>query len=163
MMIALIAAVSKNKVIGNKGRIPWDIPGELKRFKELTTGNVVIMGRKTYEEIGKPLPNRYTIVISSKGSFESDNCTTETSLEKAIYTAKKKFGSKKNIYISGGAALYKEAIEFVDSMYITEIDMEFQGDVYFPKFNREKFEKYIEKYVEGVIPYTYVTYVRKQD
>lgn len=160
-MIALIAAVSKNKVIGNKGRIPWDIPGEMSRFKELTTGNVVIMGRKTYEEIGRPLPNRYTIVVSSKKSFETDNCTTVKSLKKAIAIAKKKFGSAKNIYISGGAALYKEAIEFVDRMFITEIDIECEGEVYFPEFDRERFDKFIDEHVEGMIPYTYVTYVKR--
>lgn len=75
-MIALIAALSKNRVIGKEGRIPWKIKGEQKRFKELTTGNVVIMGRRSYEEIGRPLPGRITIVVSSTKDFTGENCYT---------------------------------------------------------------------------------------
>ena len=83
-MISLIVAYAKNRVIGYQGKIPWDIKGEQKRFRELTTGNIVIMGRKSYEEIGKPLPNRYTIVVSGTKRFEADNCTTACSLAEAI-------------------------------------------------------------------------------
>ncbi len=83
-MIALIAAYSKNHVIGNQGRIPWKIKGEQKRFKELTTGNIVIMGRRSYEEIGKPLPNRTTIVISKTQKYEGENCFTCESLAEAL-------------------------------------------------------------------------------
>ena len=79
-MIALIVAFAKNQVIGNKGCIPWKIKGEQRRFKELTTGNVVIMGRRSYEEIGKPLPNRTTIVVSGTKNFDSENCMTAKSL-----------------------------------------------------------------------------------
>ena len=103
-MIALIVAYSINKVIGNKGIIPWKIKGEQKRFKELTTGNVVIMGRRSYEEIGKPLPNRTTIVISNTKTFSAVNCMTATSLSEAL-----KMAEGRNVYIAGGAQLYKES------------------------------------------------------
>ncbi|MDF2486067.1 MAG: dihydrofolate reductase region, partial [Herbinix sp.] len=83
-MLALIAALSKNYVIGNQGVIPWKIKGEQKRFKELTTGNTVIMGKRSFEEIGKPLPNRKTIVISNTTSYEYENCITLGSLAEAI-------------------------------------------------------------------------------
>lgn len=156
-MIGLIVAYAKNRVIGNKGQIPWRIKGEQKRFRELTTGNVVIMGRRSYEEIGRPLPNRYTIVVSNTQKFEAENCTTVGSLEEAIRIADK----SKNIYISGGAGLYKEAIDIVDVMYITELDAVIEGDTYFPEFNAEDFEREVECHVDGEIPYDYVTYTRK--
>lgn len=156
-MIALIAAYSKNMAIGNKGCIPWNIQGEQKRFKELTTGNVVIMGRRTFEEIGKPLPNRTTIVVSSTKEFTAENCFTVKSLQEAINLA-----GNRDIYISGGAKLYEESLPIVEKMYITEIDKVFEGDTYFPKFNAEDFIKSVEETFEGEIPYTYVTYTRKQ-
>lgn len=156
-MIALIAAYSKNKVIGKNGQIPWKIKGEQKRFRELTTGNVVIMGRRSYEEIGKPLPNRYTIVISGTKKYEAENCTTVSSLEEALQLA-----GDREIYISGGAALYKEAINIVDKMYITEINALVDGDTYFPEFNCNDFTKQLDCHIDGGIPYDYVTYTRKQ-
>ncbi len=160
-MIALIVAFSKNRVIGNKGQIPWKIKGEQKRFKEFTTGNVVIMGRRSYEEIGRPLPNRYTVVVSNTAKYEFENCTTATSLKEAIEIAKEKFGDTKDIYISGGAGLYKESIDLVDVMFITEIDMEIEGDTYFPEFDESKFERTEDESFDGEIPYMYVRYVRK--
>ena len=156
-MIALIVAYAKNQVIGNKGRIPWKIKGEQRRFKELTTGNVVIMGRRSYEEIGRPLPNRTTIVVSNTANFDGENCLTAKSLTEAIRLA-----GNKNIYISGGAKLYEEALPLVEKMYITEIDCDIEGDTYFPPFESDQFIKEINEKFEGEIPYTYVTYTRKQ-
>lgn len=155
-MIALIVAYANNQVIGNKGCIPWKIKGEQKRFRELTTGNVVIMGRRSYEEIGKPLPDRTTIVISSTKNFESENCLTAKSLSEAIELA-----GDKDIYISGGARLYEEALPLVEKMYITEIDYDVEGDTFFPAFDKEEFVKEINEHFDGEIPYTYVTYIRR--
>ena len=156
-MIGLIVAYSKNRAIGKDGQIPWRIKGEQKRFRELTTGNVVIMGRRSYEEIGRPLPNRYTIVVSNTKKFEAENCTTVGSLKEALEIADK----NKNVYISGGAGLYREAIDIVDKMFITEIDAEIDGDVFFPEFEEKDFHREVECHVDGEIPYTYVTYTRK--
>ena len=156
-MIALIVAFTKNQVIGNKGCIPWKIKGEQKRFRELTTGNVVIMGRRSYEEIGKPLPNRTTIVVSNTKNFDGENCMTAKSLTEAIELA-----GNKDVYISGGAKLYEEALPLVEKMYITEIDCDIEGDTFFPSFEKEQFVKEINEKFEGEIPYTYVTYTRKQ-
>lgn len=155
-MIALIVAFAKDQVIGNKGCIPWKIKGEQKRFKELTTGNVVIMGRRSYEEIGKPLPNRTTIVISSTQNYDGENCMTAKSVAEAIEMA-----GERDIYISGGARVYEEALPLVEKMYITEVDLEVEGDTYFPPFDKEQFIKEIDERFEGEIPYTYVTYTRK--
>lgn len=155
-MISLIVAYTRNRVIGNKGQIPWRIKGEQKRFRELTTGNVVIMGRRSYEEIGRPLPNREMIIISNTKSFEAEHLQTVSSLEEAILAA-----GDRDIYISGGARLYEEALPLVEKMYITEIDAEIEGDRYFPVFDETEWEKEIVLTVEGEIPYTYVTYTRK--
>lgn len=156
-MIALIVAYAKNQVIGNKGIIPWKIKGEQKRFKELTTGNVVIMGRRSYEEIGRPLPNRTTVVVSTTKNFDAKNCMTAKSLQEAIAMA-----GDKNIYISGGAKLYEEALPLVEKMYVTEIDCDFEGDTFFPQFDKDQFTKEINERFEGEIPYTYLTYTKRK-
>jgi dihydrofolate reductase len=155
-MKALIVAYAQNKVIGNKGKIPWTIKGEQKRFKDLTTGNVVIMGRRSYEEIGKPLPDRYTIVVSQTRKYEADNCITVDSFAKALEIA-----GDRDVYVSGGSGLYAEAIDIVDKMYVTEIEAPIEGDTYFPEFDKNKFTKEVNQHFEGEQPYTYVTYTRK--
>ncbi|MBQ8823082.1 MAG: dihydrofolate reductase [Lachnospiraceae bacterium] len=155
-MLGLIVAYAENRVIGKDGMIPWRIKGEQLRFKELTTGNVVIMGRRSYEEIGRPLPNRTTIVISSTKNFDQENCYTVKSVQEAIELA-----GDRDAYISGGAGVYREALPYVDKMYITEIHKEVEGDTYFPEFDKDEWIREVEKEVDGEIPYTYVTYTRK--
>ena len=153
-MIALIVAFDKNRVIGMGGKIPWKIEGEQKRFKELTLGNTVIMGRKTFEEIGRPLPHRFNIVVSKTSRFESENCITVNSLDEAFKM------SKGDVFISGGATLYEESLPRCQKLYITEIDASFEGDVFFPSFDESKYKKEIIRHVEGDIPYTYLTYTK---
>lgn len=157
-MIAVIAAYAKNRVIGNNGCIPWKIKGEQKRFRELTTGNVVIMGRRSFEEIGKLLPNRTTIVVSTTKTFAGKNCYTAKSLQEAIQLA-----GDSRIFISGGARLYEEALPIADKMYITEIDQSFEGDTFFPKFETKDFIKEIDERCEGEVSYSYVTYTKKTE
>lgn len=160
---SLIAAISKNRVIGNKGSIPWNIPGEQSRFKELTTGNVVIMGRKTFEEIfaklKKPLPQRVNLIVSGTKDFSKEGCPTFKTLKEALEFSKVKY-PEKNVFIGGGAALYKEAVSFVDKMYLTEIQMTVEGDVFFPEFDETGFRKDVEKTFSEPVPYSYVTYTR---
>ena len=132
----LIVAYSINKVIGKDGKIPWKIKGEQKQFKNLTINNTVIMGRKTYEDIGHPLPKRKNIVISRTTNYPG--VITVDSLEKAIEL------SEGNIFIIGGERLFKEAIPMVDIMYITEINLFIEGEkdrvVTFPDFNENDFD-----------------------
>ena len=154
-MIYLIAAYSRNMVIGKNGRIPWNLKDDKKRFKELTMGNVVVMGRRTYEEIGCPLPGRVNVVVSSSGEYEG--CINVRSLDEAL----KKF-SDRDIYIAGGARLYREALDVVNTMYITEVCATIEGDTYFPKFDESLFIKTEEEYINGEMPYRYITYKRKQ-
>ena len=127
-MISIIAAVSNNGVIGVDNKLPWDLPEDLKRFKELTTGNVVIMGRKTYESIGKPLPNRINIVITRNKDFFVPDVLTANSLNSALLKA----GGNKDIFIIGGGEIYEQSMGFADKLYITEVDMEVEGDTKFP-------------------------------
>lgn len=156
-MVGLIVARSKNNVIGKNGQIPWRIKGEQKQFKELTTGNVVVMGRKSYEEIGHPLPNRLNIIVSRTEKFEGENLMTATSVQEAIALA-----GDANIYISGGYGLYKEAIPFVDKMYITEVDIEVEdGDVFFPEFDPNDFDVEIGETGGEEIKFTRTLYTRK--
>ncbi len=156
--ISLIAARSKNNVIGKKGKIPWAIKGEQKQFKELTTGNVVIMGRKSYEEIGHPLPDRMNIVVSGTANYAGENLATARTLQQAIEMA----GDKK-IFIAGGYSLFEEAIPFADKMYITEVDIEIEdGDVFFPEFNEDDFEKVVGEVGGDEINYTRAYYTRKK-
>lgn len=155
-MIGLIVAYGKNRVIGNKGCIPWRIKGEQRRFKELTTGNVVVMGRRSYEEIGRPLPNRMTYVVSRTKNFDQEGVKTVSSIQEAIDLA-----GDKNVYISGGAGIYKEAMPYVEKMYITEVDLEPEGDTFFPDFNEDDYIREVDEEIDGEIPYKYVTYTRK--
>ena len=163
-MISLIVAFAKNNVIGKDGKIPWNIEGEQSRFKELTTNNIVIMGRKTFEEIyqklQKPLPNRINIVISKTKKYDFENCFTFDSLDAALDFCKKKF-PQKDIFISGGAALYQKALPIVEKMYITEIDLEVPGDTFFPKFLEENFTCEEEIPVKSNINFVYKTYRRR--
>ncbi|MDD5928874.1 MAG: dihydrofolate reductase [Spirochaetales bacterium] len=143
-MTGLIVARSLNNVIGKNGQIPWKIDGEQKQFKELTTGNIVIMGRKTFEEIGHALPGRTTIVVSCSKKFKDEGLYTACSVEEAVQMAEKivqESADNKNIFFAGGYNIYKAAIAFVDIMYITEIQTIIEdGDVFFPDFNKEDFE-----------------------
>ena len=157
-MVGLIVARSKNNVIGKNGKIPWKIQGEQKQFRELTIGNVVVMGRKSYEEIGHPLPNRKTIVVSKSKKYEGNNLMTVGSIQEAI-----DFVVDKDIFIAGGYGLYKEAIPLVDKMYITEIDMIIEeGDVFFPEFDAKEFDITIGEINRNDIMYVRTIYTRKK-
>lgn len=160
-MIGLIVAYTKNRVIGNKGQIPWRIKGEQRRFKELTTGNVVIMGRRSYDEIGRPLPNRFTVVVSKTANYEAENCVTVPTLTDAVNYAKEHRPGE-NIYLSGGAGIYKEGLPMADKLFITEVDAVIEGDTFFPEFDESLYTKTIDEEVAGEIPYRYVTYTKNE-
>ncbi len=152
-MISIIVAFDENRVIGNNGVIPWKIEGEQKRFKELTLGNTVIMGRRSFEEIGRPLPGRKIIVVSRSKCFEGENLKTASSLDEALALA-----DTEQIFIAGGERLYEEALPLCDTLFITEIHAAFDGDRYFPYFDESLYKKTAEAHIKGDIPYTYLTY-----
>jgi dihydrofolate reductase len=135
-MISIIVARDKQRVIGKSGDLPWNIPADLRRFKEITSGNVVVMGRGTYESIGRPLPNRTNIVITGKESLkDSENLFFRNNYEDAIILATQ-IASEENckIYVIGGSSVYAEAISDpkVDELLVTLINHEFEGDRFFP-------------------------------
>ncbi|MBE6987299.1 MAG: dihydrofolate reductase [Ruminococcaceae bacterium] len=156
-MVSLIVAYDRNKLIGKEGKMPWFIDGELRRFRELTTGNVVIMGRKTIEAIGKPLPNRVNIVISRDKNY--DGCIMARSFDEAMEKARE---TGLEIYITGGSTVYAPAIDIVDKMYITEIDAEYEGDTYFPDFDENDFIRTVDEEITEPVPYKYCTFTRKK-
>lgn len=128
MTIALIVAHARNLTIGVDGKLPWHYSEDLKRFKSLTMGHPIVMGRKTYESIGKPLPGRRNVVISRNHSFPGTEVFT--SLEEAFQTLK----NEELIFIIGGASLYQQSLNFADRLYVTLIDADVEGDTYFPEY-----------------------------
>lgn len=143
-MISIIVAVSENNVIGKRGTLPWYIPEDLKRFRSLTTGHPIIMGRKTHESIGKPLPNRTNIIITRDLEYKSKGCIVVNSLEEALEKAKTSEGSDE-IFIIGGGEIYSQAMDKTDKIYLTFIKGNLDGDVYFPDYSAFKNRKKVDE------------------
>lgn len=135
MIISLIAAMDKNRLIGKENGLPWHLPADFKHFKEVTMGKPIIMGRKTFESIGKPLPGRKNIVISRKG-FSADGITVVDSIEKAL----KAVESTDEVMVIGGASFYEQMIDRADRMYLTLVEAEFVGDAWFPDFDSKDWD-----------------------
>lgn len=139
-MISIIAAAAKNGVIGSNGRIPWDIPEDRAHFRKITSGGIVIMGRRTYEEIGSPLPDRFNIVVSASRSFSGRSLRTAGSLRKALAIAAvraRKTGEQ--VFLCGGGKIYARGLKYASRIYLTELDDEYSGDAFFPKFSKKSF------------------------
>lgn len=135
-MISLVAAMSSNRVIGKDQGLPWHLPEDLKFFKDTTKGKVIVMGRKTYESLGKPLPQRYNIVISRSLNVSGERLTTCSTLEEGLELAKKLAPSwDEEICIIGGAEIYSQSLGVADRIYLTEIHQDFDGDTFFPEFD----------------------------
>ena len=143
MIISLIAAVAKNGVIGNEGDLPWNLPSDLKKFKEITDNRPIIMGRKTWDSIGRPLPNRDNIIISRNANLEIEGGIICLSPDEAISIAKIKANERgcEEIMVIGGGYIYQEFMSIADKLYITEVDLEIEGDAYFPKIDQELFKE----------------------
>ena len=137
-MIKILVAFDENRVIGKNNTLIWHLPADLQRFKALTTGHVIIMGRKTYESIGKPLPNRTTIVITRQAEFNSEGIITVHSLGEAILKAKSI--SREDIYIVGGAEIYQLSLAHADQILVTQLHDIFDGDAYFPEIPLDAWE-----------------------
>jgi len=148
-------AYDDNRLIGNGNDLPWRIPEDLKKFKELTSGNIVIMGRKTYESIGRPLPNRINMVVTRNKEYTAEGVFIFNSIEAAL---RKASVFHREIFFIGGGAVYNEVLSLVDTMYISHIRGSYEGDTHFPEVdfsswrvdNREKYEKFdFVKYVRA--------------
>src|SRR5689334_16590984 len=136
-IISLIAAMSKNRVIGYKGKMPWHLPAELAYFKKLTLGKAVLMGRLTYESIGRPLPNRRNIILTHQQDFQLSGCEIYSSLSQAISA----MADQDELMIIGGATLFTQTLPIADILYLTVIDGEFEGDAFFPEWDPTEWQE----------------------
>lgn len=161
MKISLIAAMAKNRVIGRQGEIPWKIPGEQKLFKKITLGHAVIMGRKTYESIGRPLPGRTNIVVTRQKQYQAQGCTVVHDLSSALNHCPE---DEDEAFICGGGQLYHEALPMADHIYLTVIPREIAGDTYFPDISATEFRVRQSEsiQVEGAETYNFLIYERIQ-
>jgi dihydrofolate reductase len=135
--LCLIAALAANRVIGKDNALPWRLSADLRRFKTLTMGHPIIMGRKTYESIGKPLPGRRNLVITRNRALRAPGCDVVHSLDAALAAC----AAAGDIFVIGGAELYREALPLAHSLELTEIQADFEGDAWFPEFPRERWRE----------------------
>lgn len=159
-MISFIVAMDDNNVIGHQNQLPWQLPADLAYFKKITIGHPIIMGRKTYESIGRPLPGRRNIVITRDTSYQADGIDIVHSIDEAV-----KLVGEDEAFIIGGANIFEQAFEYAQKLYITYIHEVFIGDTYFRKFNLNEWE--LESSVKGIkdeknhYDYEFVVYNRK--
>lgn len=157
-MIKIIVAVSENGVIGDDNSLIWNLPNDMRRFKQITTGNAVVMGRKTYESIGKPLPNRRNIIISKDTNLFIDECEVVNSIEEALML------TNNDCFFIGGGEIYKQVLPLTDIIYLTKIHEDFNGDTYFPELNKEEwFESMNESFNpddKNKYKYSFIKYER---
>ena len=143
MKLSLIVAIAQNGCIGIDNKLPWYLPEDLKYFRRLTTGNIVIMGRKTYESIGKPLPNRQNIVISRNTDFAAEGIKTVTSIEQALDVANSMadISDIEEAFIMGGAQIYEQSLPLAQRLYITEVKKTVTGDAFFPSIDLAQWQE----------------------
>ncbi len=131
MIVSAIVAAAKNRVIGKNNDIPWYLPADLKYFKKMTLNHHIIMGRKCYQSIGRPLPKRTNIVLTRQPFFTSTGCIVARSIEEALEIAQD--NGETEAFIIGGGEIYQQSMEFWDKIYYTDVDLEVDGEVYFPE------------------------------
>jgi dihydrofolate reductase len=133
MKISLIVAMSSNRAIGLDGQMPWHLSADLKRFKQITMGHPIIMGRLTFEAIGKPLPGRTNFIVSRNPYYQQEGCIVVDTVEAAI-----NYGCRlaNEVFVIGGSTMYEATLPIADSLYVTQINQNFEGDTFFPDFDR---------------------------
>ena len=157
--ISLIAAVARNHVIGLNNTLPWHLSEDLKRFRALTKGHHIIMGRKTYESINRLLPGRTTVIVTRNPDYHVPGALVSASLPRAIALCNR----DAEVFLIGGAELYREALQLADRLYITAIDAEYEGDAFFPEFDQAAWQEIArEQHIsaEG-LRFSYLIYQRK--
>ncbi|MCP1123601.1 dihydrofolate reductase [Bacillus sp. 3103sda1] len=157
-MISLLVAMDKNRLIGKENQLPWHLPADLAYFKKVTMGHPIIMGRKTFESIGRPLPGRTNIILTRNKNYEMEGCEVIHSIDDV-----QKLDEQMNeeIFVIGGAEIFKEVLPFADRLYITKIEEVFEGDTFFPEINYDEWKEISVE--QGVTdeknPYTYAYHV----
>ena len=159
MKISLIAAMARNRVIGSRGDIPWRIPGEQKIFKRITLGHAVIMGRKTFESLDRPLPDRTNIIVTRQKDYHAEGCRVANDLAGALKCCP---ADEDEAFICGGGQLYHEALPLADRIYLTLIPRDIPGDTFFPDISLTEFQVTQTESVQadGVEPYDFFIYER---
>jgi dihydrofolate reductase len=157
MVISLIAAMSSNRVIASKGEIPWNLPEDRKRFREITAGFPVIIGRKTYESMSGPLSGRKNIVLTRQPGLKFEGCTMAADLESALREHAKGWPE---VFICGGGQVYEQAMRLAHKIYLTTLLREVRGDVYFPEISEDEFRRTFYQEKGGKQPYTFAVYER---
>ena len=161
-MIIAIAAIGMNNELGKDNQLIWHLPNDFKRFKTLTTGHYIIMGRKTFESFPKPLPNRTHVIITRQKNYTAENCIVVDSLKKAIAICPK----DEDVYVIGGGEIYKQFIEHIDKLEITRVYHSFEADTFFPEIDTAKWELVSEEFhpkdEKHAYDFCFQTYVSKQ-
>lgn len=158
MRLSAIVAMATNRCIGRDNTLPWRLPADLKRFKQLTMGHTLIMGRKTYESIGRPLPGRTTLVVTRQRDYAPEGVQVAHSLEQALELAR---GDE--VFIAGGADLYRQAMEHVRRLYLTRIGRDYEGDTFFPELDLSGWRLVAEEHHPATAtepPFSFLTYER---
>jgi dihydrofolate reductase len=156
-MIKIIVAISKNRVIGDSNKLIWHLPADLKRFKEITTGHPIVMGRKTYESIGRPLPNRRNIIITRDNNYQVEGCEIVNSIEESLLL------TNSDCFIIGGGEIYKQSLHLANQIYLTQVDEEFEGDTTFPELDKSWYVSKQENFLsdkKNSYNYSFITYER---
>lgn len=160
-MITIIAAIANNNALGKNNQLIWHLPADLIRFKKTTLNHYVIMGRKTFESLKKPLPNRTTIIVTRNKNYKADGCIVTHSLKEALTVSK----NEENVFILGGAKIYEQAIKFADVLDITFIHHNFDADAFFPEIDKsiwkESARQDLKADEKNKYDYSFVTYIRK--
>lgn len=162
MILTAIVAMASNRVIGRDGGLPWRIPEDLKFFKDKTTGHIMIMGRKTFESLGKPLPNRLHVVITRQKDYRPAGAHVFNSIPDAVEFCRgqtAKWGEE--VFIVGGGELYREMMDITDRILLTEIHREFEGDARFPEFDKTRLKEVERIERQDPLPFDFVTYERE--
>ena len=161
MTLAIVAAVARGGVIGRDGGLPWRLPEDLARFRELTTGHAVVMGRRTWESLPdrfRPLPDRRNAVVTRNPSWQEDGAERAGSLEDALAL----LAGEERVFVIGGGAIFADALPLADELHLTEIDVDVAGDTFFPEWDRDAFEETLreEQLAADGTPLAFVTYER---
>jgi dihydrofolate reductase len=162
-MVTIIAAMGKNREIGFKGKLPWNLPAELNHFREATRGCPVIMGRRTHEAIGRVLPGRKNIIITRDSNYHAEGCVMVNTIEDALAAARE---DGREIFVIGGTEIFKLALPYTQKMILTFVDANPEADTYFPEFDKDEWRETksqsYQKDAENIYDFTIKTYERKQ-
>ena len=163
-MLSIIVAKAKNNIIGKENKLIWHLPEDLRHFKELTTGHTIIMGRKTFESLGRTLPNRKHIVFSQNPDFKVNDENVE--IVHSMLQIQEYIENEQENFVIGGAMIYNLLMPYVSKMYVTQIEKDFEGDAFFPRIDENIWEEISRekgiKNEENNLDYEYITYIRKK-